>query len=358
MIEKTQTIQEKKIVLVIFYEELAGYFVTCINHFSEKYKAEIHLFRKELNAVAPFEFNFSQKIKVYDRALFDNLKLLDIVSEINPNAIFTGGWSYKPYLFVSKKYSKKTPVILGFDNQWNGTFKQNIMTFLGGYYLKSHFNKCFVPGEKQKEFALKLGFKSNQIKTKAYCCDYQLYSKYYTESKENTTILPKRFIFVGRYAPEKGISTLWKVFSEIKDKNGWELWCLGKGDLEPFKDDHIKHFGFIQPENMQSFISSTSVLILPSLFEPWGVVTHEFATAGFPIICSKSVGSSELFVENGKNGFLYEANNETELKKAIINVINLSEDELLKMSKKSREISSKITNDIWSDRLFEFITEH
>jgi len=50
--------------------------------------------------------------------------------------------------------------------------------------------------------------------------------------------------------------------------------------------------------------------VMPSLFEPGGVVQHEFFVAGTPVICFKTGGLKDTVIEfdgeNG-NGFTYEA---------------------------------------------------
>jgi glycosyltransferase involved in cell wall biosynthesis len=339
--------------LVVLYEELAGYFIASISHFSIKYNCEVHIFKKETNSVAPFEFTNRPNIFIYDRKDFNKEELLEKIESIDPISIFAGGWSYKPYLHICKKYVKSKPVIVGFDNQWCGSLKQRIVSILGKSFIKTHFNKCFVPGQGQLVFAQKLGFKNSQISLNAYCCDYELYSNIYTQFKEEKqNKIPKRLLYVGRYAPEKGIEEVWTAFSEISKDFEWELWCVGKGSVTPIAHPKIKHFGFVQPEKISDYIAKTSVLILPSHFEPWGVVVHEYAAAGFPILSSNKVGASELFVEDNKNGYLFSPGNTEEIKNAMIQIFNKSENDFLKMTEESIRISKKITNDIWSDTLF------
>ena len=103
---------------------------------------------------------------------------------------------------------------------------------------------------------------------------------------------PKRFLYVGRYYDFKGVKTLWDAFIQlqVENPNDWELWCLGNGDLEPLEHPKIKHLGFMQPEDLDKIISETGIFILPSLFEPWGVVVQEYAAAGYPLILSNQIG--------------------------------------------------------------------
>jgi len=47
------------------------------------------------------------------------------------------------------------------------------------------------------------------------------------------------------------------------------------------------------------------VLILPSSFEPWGLVCNEAMCFGLPVIVSDRVGAAADLVRDGVNGFTY-----------------------------------------------------
>jgi len=174
--------------LLVLYEELAGYFLSCVNAFAEKQKGKILIIRKEVNAVAPFQFSDSENVKIIDRSLFDEKTLRGIISEFSPDAIFCAGWGYKPYLEICLQYQKKLPIILGFDNWWNGSMKQRLSVTFAKSYFSKRFNRCFVPGKPQKEFALRLGFAENKIATGAYACDFNHFNNYYLSNKNSKKV--------------------------------------------------------------------------------------------------------------------------------------------------------------------------
>jgi glycosyltransferase involved in cell wall biosynthesis len=129
--------------------------------------------------------------------------------------------------------------------------------------------------------------------------------------------------------------------------NDWELWCLGTGDLKPVEHPKIKHFGFVQPLELNQFIKESGVFVLPSRFEPWGVVVHEFAAAGFPLLLSDAVGAKEQFLKIGQNGFSFKENSVSQLKSALTKYIQLSNQDLVKMAQVSNELSKSITPETW-----------
>ena len=159
----------------------------------------------------------------------------------------------------------------------------------------------------------------------------------------------------------KGIFDMWNAFIELQKEqpNDWELWCFGAGDQFDNKIEHnkIKHFGFVQPEDFLEYIEKTGVYILPSHTEPWGVSLHEYAAAGFPMICSNKVGASEKFIQEGKNGYVFPARDIEAIKEAFRKVIDSSENELLDMQKKSIELSLLITPEKWAYTLMKLLND-
>ncbi len=343
--------------LLVLYEELAPYFLTCINHFSKKYNVEIFIIRKAINNEAPFELNIDS-LNIYDRSKLSNEQFDLLVQNISPTAIFCGGWSYKKYISIVKFYKGEKTTIIGFDNKWNGSLKQHVGRLVLPCIVSKYFDHAFVPDIEQVLFAINIGFKKKQIVSGAYSCDFNLFHNQYLLNKEyKKKEFPRRFIFVGRYYEFKGIKDLWNAFIELQNElsNDWELWCLGTGDIEPIKHEKIRHFGFVQPKDLPEYIKNTGVFVLPSHFEPWGVVVHEFAAAGFPIICSDEVGAKQAFVENGVNGYIYKAGNIVELKSKLKIIMEMNDADLSKMSDESVEKAKTNTPDIWADKLFSMI---
>ena len=344
---------QKKPKILFLYTEIAEYFLACCKALVSK-GCEVHIVRYPVNKEAPFQFQFPEEINVYERSNYDDKQLLSLVSEIQPSIIVCSGWTDKGYLSICKHYKTKSITVLTLDNHWRGDLKQRIASFISPFYLLKRFSYCWVPGSLQHQYAKRLGFKDAYIRTGFYCCDYELFHKQYIINKTQKSILfPKRFIYVGRYYEFKGIEELWQSFIDLQQENPneWELWCLGTGDISPVQHPKIKHFGFVQPGQLPEYIKNCGVFVLPSHFEPWGVVIHEFAAAGFPIICTDEVGARTAFVENDFNGYIYKASSVGELKEVLRKTMNQSETELLTMGDNSVEKAKQITPEKWSETL-------
>lgn len=347
--------------ILFLHTELAGYFLSGVNYLIENFSVEIYIVRFPVNREAPFNFNFSDNVRVFERNEYDARQLEELVSSINPHFIYCSGWIDKTYLKICKKYYGNIPVVLALDNHWNGSFKQHFATWLSPFTLKNSFSHAWVPGIYQFEYARKLGFKKEQIFTGVYTADVLYFSERYKALRDQKKDkFPKRFLYVGRYTDFKGMKEMWEVFQEIfnETENDWELWCAGTGPLESQFPKHpkIKNLGFTQPDQLGELVENCSVFILPSHFEPWGVVVHEFAAAGFPLLCSDAVGAATSFLVSGYNGFSFQPNDKESLKKIIYRILMLSDDELFRMGDNSLQLALTNTPEIWATRIYELAT--
>ena len=343
---------------LFLYTEIAEYFLACCKELAEHGK--VHIIRWPVNKEAPFQFQESKSLKIYSKSDYDFNQLQQLVANINPDVIICSGWIDKDYLKITKPYFKKIPTIMTCDTHWNGSIKQRIATIVSRFTLLNIFSHAWVPGQIQKQYVLNLGFKDANIGTDFYSCDLIHFEAIYQSQKIlKQTQFPKRFLYVGRYYEFKGIKELWQAFIELQTEqpNEWELWCLGIGDIEPINHPKIKHFGFVQPKDIATYTTQTGVFILPSRFEPWGVVVHEFAASGFPLLVSDAVGAKEQFLQVGKNGFEFKAQNVSDLKHTLQKFVNASESELVNMSSYSNMLSKSISPIIWVNHLLK-MTKH
>lgn len=350
--------QKKKVLFL--HTELAGYFLACVDALINICDLEVHIVRLPINAEAPFQFNFNEKIKFYDRWNQSDKELIKLCKNISPDFIFCAGWVDKCYLEICQYYYGKIPTLIVLDNHWTGKLKQRVAVLVAPFYLQNKFSHIWIPGLIQYEYARKLGFKKEAILTGMYSADVPKFYNYYLQYKElKQRSFPRRFLYLGRYVSMKGVDELWQAFIELKkeDDNEWELWCAGAGNLEATFPIHpkIKNFGFVQAQAIGDLIKDTGVLVLPSHYEPWGVVIHELAACGMPIICSNKVGAASSFLVDGYNGFLFNANNKDSLKKSMRRIMSLDNEALQKMSARSLELSNTNNPLIWATKIWELI---
>ena len=65
------------------------------------------------------------------------------------------------------------------------------------------------------------------------------------------------------------------------------------------------------------------IFVLPSEYEPWGLVVNEAIIMGLPVVVSSHVGCREDLIQNGKNGYIFENNDREDLTRCLQQTLNL-----------------------------------
>lgn len=343
--------------MLVLYRELAGYFVNSMNYLAEKHKVNIDIIAYPVKSDAPFRFEFSEFIRVYERDQVTQEDIIRMIDEQPPNLIFCGGWSDKEYLSAIKK-RPHIPALLGFDKQWLGSLKD----FAASAYLRLKvrplFDYAFVPGEQQAQFARAMGFKNEEIFKGAYTCETKRFQSIYNQRQTRTRRVEKKLVYAGRYASEKDIQNLWNVFVKLRAENKltkWSLHCIGTGPLydQRVMHDSIVHHGFLQGKKMDEIMIDADVFILPSIYEPWGVVVNEFALSGYPLILSSAVGATTALLEG--NGILFKSGDANDLENALQQMDSWSDQVLTAFSEKSHRLSSVLDEEQYAKSILKMM---
>ncbi|MBI2968392.1 MAG: glycosyltransferase family 4 protein [Bacteroidetes bacterium] len=349
---------DKKKRILFLYTEIPLYFISCVRSLTRNFGAEVHIVQWPVNKEAPYLLNLPPGCKIYDRPDFDSNKLIRLVHDISPSLVYCAGWRDRTYVRVCRRIKGNVPVVIGIDNKWTGSLRQKMATLASRFSIRKWFSYCWVPGSLQEKYARHLGFSDKRILRGLYSADTGLFNAFYNKAKTvKKKKFPRRFIYTGRYYNFKGITDLWHAFTELSEENpnDWELWCIGTGSIKPLVHPKIKHFGFIQPGQMQEVISSTGVFVLPSRFEPWGVALHEFAAAGFPLLSSDEVGANECFLDNSVNGYIFKTGDRMDLKNKLSQMMAKTDNELLLMGEQSLKLSGTLNPDRWAKTLYSVL---
>jgi glycosyltransferase involved in cell wall biosynthesis len=69
----------------------------------------------------------------------------------------------------------------------------------------------------------------------------------------------------------------------------------------------VKFLGFRNQTELPAFYDLCDLFVLPSVFEPWGLVVNEVMNAAKPVIVSDKIGSGHDLVQPGINGDVFPA---------------------------------------------------
>lgn len=137
-----------------------------------------------------------------------------------------------------------------------------------------------------------------------------------------------RLLFVANCDPRKGLETLVEAMCRLNNPK-ITLDIVGNDKSAPKYTQRIKKRvaawgleskvsfqGQIEPELLGGFYSQADIFVLPSLYEPFGIVFAEAMSFGLPIIATDVGGIPEL-IEHGVNGLLVPPGDAASLAEAI-----------------------------------------
>ena len=171
-----------------------------------------------------------------------------------------------------------------------------------------------------KKLGLILKYVDYLMPSSDYLTDYykSIYSKYDYKIKTNKMpiegsnklcdLKKKNIISVGRLSKEKGFADLIEIFSNIESED-WTLTIVGDGDekenLEALiKDNNLEGkvilTGFLNKEELYKLYENSSLYVMTSFEESFGLVLVEASSFGLPLIAFDSaIGAKEIIQENG-----------------------------------------------------------
>ena len=264
----------------------------------------------------------------------------EVVGEV-PRAIFTTGWSVRPFnLYRDQVRANGGRAYAMVDNNFQLGWKDWLKNIRFQILYRCKYDGYLVPGVSGEKLMRFYGVPSSKVRKGFYSADETLF----TDGKPLQD-RRNRIVFVGQFIKRKNVIRLCKAFMNIEDgqRAGWVLELYGYGVLKDKlpKDDGIKVNGFLQPEQIASIYKDSKIFILPSLEEHWGLVVHEAALSGCVMLVSKTVGAAEDFVSE-KNGLTFNPKSVDEIKSVMECAMSMTEKQLSLAEKVSVELGGKI----------------
>ncbi len=124
-----------------------------------------------------------------------------------------------------------------------------------------------------------------------------------------------RVLYLGRLMEHKGIDIVLDMASSLA-KAGIALDVAGDGPArarveQADRDGFLEYHGTVVGAEKFALLARASMVIVPSLAEPWGVIVQEALACGTPVIASTEVGSAIEFVEPGVTGAIVSADRQS-----------------------------------------------
>ncbi|MEM3638106.1 MAG: glycosyltransferase family 4 protein [Conexivisphaerales archaeon] len=169
--------------------------------------------------------------------------------------------------------------------------------------------------------------------------------------KALSTKHPRTIVFAGRLdVQQKGLDILLEALSLLvrKGHNDVTLYLAGPEVKHSYSfiqklcsryglNQNVRILGVLKRTSLLRLIANSEILVLPSRFEPFGIVILEAMVLGTPVVAS-SVGGIPEILGDGRFGMLVEPGDPASLAEAI--------DELLANTKKAESFSKAASEEV------------
>ncbi len=149
----------------------------------------------------------------------------------------------------------------------------------------------------------------------------------------------QKIIFTAaRLVPQKALDLMVHAFGRSGlAQRGW-IWAIaGDGPLRdqlraaagPLNNQILRFLGVVKPRDVPALARHSDLFVLPSRYEPHGIVVAEAMAVGTPVIASDVCGAAGDLVARGKTGWIFRNGNEESLlrvlQRATSDQINLAD---------------------------------
>lgn len=286
----------------------------------------------------------SDAICIENYSIVRKIKFLQTILRDNDRIIMNGYVNTEFVLLFLLNIFYRKPIGIDSDTQYSVP-KNSLKRFLKQVYLNIIFRNKFMfglAGGSRSHFALfsKFGMPSSRIFLMPMMVDNH---KFENRAFEMKSMKPFNFLYVGRLIEHKNVRMLLGAFDQISESYSFaKLLVAGNGNLLLelqslySHNESIVFLGPIYNNDLHAVYQKGHSLILPSEYEPWGLVVNEALSGGIPVIVSDKVGAAYDLVEIPKTGLVFNSEDRNEL-------INCMET-MLKSEKLYKEFSCNAYN--------------
>jgi glycosyltransferase involved in cell wall biosynthesis len=169
-------------------------------------------------------------------------------------------------------------------------------------------------GVRYKEFSIELSKKERKEHHKKY-------------AREDEQIVA----YIGRLVPEKGVNVLLGAVKYVLEKQpkakfviageGWHRAELERITKELGIEEKVFFTGYLPQEDFLAYFNVSEVLVVPSTYEPFGIVALEGMATKTPVVVSDVGGLSEI-IDHAWTGMKVPPDNSIALADAIVTLLS------------------------------------
>jgi glycosyltransferase involved in cell wall biosynthesis len=216
------------------------------------------------------------------------------------------------------------------DHTWRGVVKKLLYAWL---FRLPH---RFLPGgTRQVRYLAEFGVTKDRMTVAQMTVDVEAIRRFCAENREaersatrarwGLSVEEAVALYVGRLEEDKGVDLLLAAFAGAAAQyENLRLVIAGDGSLRgrvnagAAADRRIVYLGRLSGDDVLRAYVAADFLVLPSRFEPWGLVVNEAMGCGLPVILSDRVGCADDLVRGRETGLVVAAGDEAALAAAMV----------------------------------------
>jgi glycosyltransferase involved in cell wall biosynthesis len=274
-----------------------------------------------------FVKNTSQDQGTHHRKGITNPTLIHDLESWEPDAVLIFGWNFQSHFKAMRYFKGKIPVLFRGDSTLLDEIpglKTTIRRFILKFVYRYISFALFV-GTNNKNYFLKHGIKEKQLFLAPHAIENErffdadgFFDQKAKEWKKELNIAPNDlvFLYAGKFENKKDPLIVIKAATLLKEQN-IKFIFTGNGELKEKMEEqsenlpNVLFLPFQNQQKMPALYRLADVFILPSKGpnETWGLAVNEAMACKKAILVSDKVGCAIDLVENGTNGYIFEAGN-------------------------------------------------
>lgn len=217
----------------------------------------------------------------------------------------------------------KTPLLMRGESHEHGR-PGGVRKLIKGVLLPSLLRRVdgfLAIGRWNEEYWRRHGVPTPRICTALYSVDNVYFGSRSHEQKGQAKALRSKwgvpsdgtvFLYCGKLLSVKAPEILLRAFAILSAPSA-QLVYVGTGSREAslkevqreLRLERVHWEGFVKQSALPSYYRAADVLVLPSRFEPWGLVVNEAMACGTPCIVSDVVGAGADLLEGQDTGLIF-----------------------------------------------------
>ena len=258
------------------------------------------------------------------------------------------GYGRPEYLAMSWLARRRGCRVVLFAESWYG--ERGWLNAIKGKLLRQLCDGWLVSGSRAHDhFTRRLGVDPARVRTGYSVVDNHHFAAPPALPPPSRPVL----LCVARFSPEKNLPALIRAFLRSDLATAWDLLLVGGGPqqaaLAAMATDHrIQLRGWVAYQDLPGLYASAAAFVLPSTFEPWGLVVNEAMAAGLPVLVSHACGCAPDLVD-ARTGWRFHAHHPDEMTKCFNQLAALPPPARAAMGWLAREKVAGYTPGRWAD---------